>query len=418
MFEHTQAIPYDGGNSRGAVHHPSTWGNYLYMRPLPGVSLALGLAMFAAGPVLSQTNPTVANVYVQSHKGVFAFHANAAGQLTRIPGSQFADTGQMAAIRGSYFIAIGGNVIHDYALTSTGGIGGEVAEINTQNYGGAQCGTMQGEGSILDHTGQYFSVQLYGATNSDGSFVCSAWQTYKIASNGQFTFLGDAVNTTQFTFENSALPIELETVSSNDAFDYGIAFKPGIGETSFSAFQRGMAGDLIPNGGFTHTDPAGTPSQTQPQAVAADPANHLAVFLGSKLASYSINNVTGAIQSANNWADLPTVSTGPNPAAMSPSGNLMAIGGEYGFQIFHFNGAAAPTAYGGVLQPDVFIDQLAWDNSNHLYILSDTPNSLDSNPPELYVYTVTTKTITEVPGSPYAVPDAYGTVGLIVVPKT
>jgi hypothetical protein len=381
------------------------------------VPCALTLALLTAGPAFTETNATVANVYVQSHKGVFVFHANAAGQLTQIPGSEFAETGQMAGVRGSYFISIGSDLIHDYALTSDGGIGGQVAEINTQSYGGAQCGNMQGAGAILDHTGQYFSVQLYGATNSYWSFECSAWQTYRIAPNGQFTYLGDAVNTTQFTFENSALPIGLSTVSSNDKFAYGIAFTPGIGDTDFSAFERGMAGDLISDGDFTHTDPVGTPAQSQPQDEAADPAGHLAVSLGAKLASYTINGATGAIQSSNNWADLPTVSVGPTPMAMSPAGNLVAIGGEFGLQVFHFNGAAAPTAYSGVLLPDVFINQLAWDNSNHLYILSDSTNSKDNSPPELYVYTVTPKTITEAPGSPYSVPDAYGLVGLIVVPK-
>jgi len=391
------------------------------MRPaMPGVVPALFIALLSAGPAFTQSNSTVANVYVQSHQGVFVFHASTAGQLTQIPGSEFADTGQMAAIRGSYFISIGGDYIHDYAVTSDGGIGGQVAEINTQHYGGAECGTMQGQGSILDHMGQYFSVQLYGTMMpSLGVFKCSAWQTYRIASNGQFTFLGDAENTTQFTFELNALPIGISTVSSYDQFSYGIAYRPGVGLGNFSAFGRGTAGDLVEDGSFSYTNPVGTPAATFPQSVVADPAGHLAALLGTKLASYTINPTTGAITSTNNWADLPEVSSGPAPLAMSWPGNLVAVGGEYGFQIFHFNGAAAPTAYSGVLLPQTYINQLAWDKSNHLYVLTYTSNFFTPNQkPELYVYTVTPTSITEAPGSPYAVPDAYGTVGLIVVPTT
>jgi hypothetical protein len=58
----------------------------------------------------------------------------------------------------------------------------------------------------------------------------------------------------------------------------------------------------------------------------------------------------------------------------------------------------------------VDIDQLAWDNSNHLYALSYESG-------ELYVYTVTPTSISEVAGSPYKVQGAYGVKGLIVVPK-
>ena len=95
---------------------------------------------------------------------------------------------------------------------------------------------------------------------------------------------------------------------------------------------------------------------------------------------------------------------------MSASGKLLAVAGAPGLQIFHFNGAAPITSYSALLLPTVNIDQLAWDNTNHLYALSYSTG-------ELYVYTVTPTSISEAPGSPYKVANAYGLNGLVVVPK-
>jgi hypothetical protein len=93
---------------------------------------------------------------------------------------------------------------------------------------------------------------------------------------------------------------------------------------------------------------------------------------------------------------------------MSPSGKFLAVAGD-GIQIFHFNGAAPVTAYSSLLLPTVDIFQLAWDNNNHLYALK-----ANFSPGELYVYTVTSTSISEVAGSPYNVGNASA---VVVVPK-
>ena len=107
---------------------------------------------------------------------------------------------------------------------------------------------------------------------------------------------------------------------------------------------------------------------------------------------------------------MPVVEPYPITINMSPAGNLLAVGAVSGLQIFHFNGAAPPTAYSGALLPNVEIDQLGWDKSNHLYALSYSSG-------KLYVYTVTTTSISEAAGSPHLVTAPYGLNGLIVVPK-
>lgn len=399
---------------------------------MAGVSLALSLGLLTAAPAFTQTTGTVANVYVQSKVGVYVYNASASGRLTMVPGSAFADTGQMEAVRGqSLLISVGTNYLHAYKLGSRGAVGPQVAQINTQSYAGSECGTTTGA-VILDHTGQDISVDLWGTPEPAGTDTCSAWQTYKLASNGEFTFLGDSV-TTSINYPYTETYPTLSTYSSNDAFAYG-AGRTTPDAPQFHAYRRATAGDLQVNPDFSEVDPVPNPavakSNYYPWLVAADPASHLAVVMSAyysnnpyvyQLASYAINDNTGSITSTNTYANMPTLQVYPLCLQTSPTGAFAAVGGETGLQLFHFNGAAPPTTYGSVLLPKVEIDAVAWDKSNHLYALSYDLGYTDSTA-DLYVFTVNSSSITEAPGSPYKI---HGTglngssvVGLVVVPTT
>jgi hypothetical protein len=85
----------------------------------------------------------------------------------------------------------------------------------------------------------------------------------------------------------------------------------------------------------------------------------------------------------------------PLGSRMSPSGQLLAVGGSAGLQIFRFNGAAAPTRYTGLLV-NVEIDQMFWDKQDHLYAISRPAG-------RLYVFTITSTSVHQAPGSPYAI---------------
>jgi hypothetical protein len=404
-----------------------------------GFKLVLSFALLSAGPAFTQTatpestpeattTAPVAHIYVQTTKGINVYDATATGKLTLVEGSSFADTGQMEGSNGSYLISVGTDYLHTYKIESDGGVGKQVSEINTQSYSGSECGDTAGLDSFLDHSGKYFYVQLSGIFYG-GSVTCVAWQSYKVESNGALKFLGsvhyngsaghDATSTTG------------PTVSSNDKFAYGVfAEFAGYSDTSFSTLARPADGALDVNWNFTDKGPATDPNTPGgpwfffPMLVQADPASHLAVALlntsfssccdvyGSlQLASYTINDTTGSISSSNIWEDMPTSAiVNISNMKMSASGKLLAVAGAPGLQIFHFNGAAPITSYSALLLPTVNIDQLAWDNTNHLYALSYSTG-------ELYVYTVTPTSISEAPGSPYKVANAYGLNGLVVVPK-
>ena len=81
--------------------------------------------------------------------------------------------------------------------------------------------------------------------------------------------------------------------------------------------------------------------------------------------------------------------------AMSPSGKLLAVAGTGGLQVFHFNGDHPITAYTGLLTTEE-VDQLAWDNADHLYAISRAAG-------KLFVFTITPTNHTPAARSPYAI---------------
>jgi hypothetical protein len=389
----------------------------------PGIPLACVFALLSSGPAFTQSTSTssgsVANIYIQSHVGVYVYNANAAGQLTLVKGSAFADTGQMGGVRGSYLISVGTNALHTYHIGANGAVGSQAGVIYTSSYGGSQCGPNEGP-ALLDHTGQYFAVDL---TDQSGNATnpCSALQTYKIGSTGQFTFLGDSVSTG--SYHNLAFPTNVETYSSNDVFAYGVQSQ--VYANAWVPFKRASAGDLVADSSFTSSGPTPNPSMTNntgnyfPDLVAADGASHLAAVVDTpfaqtdtfQLASFTIKDTTGAVTSTNTYANMPVLNSPPESIGMNWAGNVVAVGGAPGLQLFHFNGAAPATTFGPTLLPSVYIDKVGWDKNNHLYAVSYESQ-------QLHVFTVTSTGATEAPGSPYTLNKAYGNNGLIVVPTT
>jgi hypothetical protein len=397
------------------------------------------LALLSAAPVFTQTpsaeatpeattTAAVAYVYVQTTKGVNVYDATAAGKLSLVKGSPFSTTGQMEGIDGKYLISVGTDLLHTYTIESNGAVGKQASEIDTQSNSGAACGNTSGLASFLDHSGKYFYMQLSGIFNG-GSVACVAWQSYEVQTSGALKFLGSIeYNGSEGHDATSTLG---PTVSSNNKFAYGIFPEfAGFSTTSFSTLTRTSDGALQVTENFTEKGPATDPNLANgpwaffPSLVKADPASHLGVLLlptnfppennqvygPYQLASYTINDATGAISSTNTWEKMPTpeITTISN-MSMSTSGKLLAVAGT-GLQIFHFNGAAPITKYSAVLLSAVKIDQLAWDNDNHLFALSYETG-------KLYVYTVTPTSIGEASGSPYSVQNPYGLKGLIVVPR-
>lgn len=397
------------------------------------------LAQSTEESIASSTPAPVAHVYIQTVPGVLVYAAAANGTLTAVKGSPFPVTGQMEDISGKHLISVGTTYLHVYQLESNGAIGKQLSEINTASYNfGVECGGTNGQGSILDHTGKYLYVLL-------SNNLCSAWQTYQVESDGSLQFLEAVYN--EEHENNVPFVFTVPTISSNDKFGFGVRklsqyqnnyHCDGIGYgcpqiQSFSISQ----GVLEACATCLETDPVAPSGYTyvplpyaSPQA---DPNGHFAVlltqldssgnFLGPlQVASYTVTPSYGHISSTNTYENMPTF-LGPQPQisvappvamAMSPAGNLLAVGAYPGLQIFHFNGAAPATAFSGLLDSDYYFNYAKWDNKNHLYLQAD-----EFGPQRLFVYTVTPTFITEAPGSPYNLPNSpngpYGVTGMVVV---
>jgi hypothetical protein len=361
----------------------------------------------------------VAYVYVSTANGINLYDASSTGKLTLVAGSPFKTTGLMIGSNGKYFITLGTDYVHSYLLASNGAIKQQESEINTQLYTGADCGRTYG--AVLDHTGQDVYVQLAGAIADSGE-ICDALQTFKITSaSGEFTFTGAA----EFDSNRFAQPAMPLAIASDDLFALNLTDIGDSCELSFNAFHRESNGTLQ-DADLAELDPVPNPAKGgifSPLAQAAGAADHLAVAMDQgytspcgphgpiQLASYTVNG-EGRLASTNTWENMPKPSIGVSSMNLSPSGKFLAIAGAggnpagTGLEVFHFNGASPITPFSGKLT-SAPIDQIHWDNANHLYALSD-------NAGKLYMFTVTSTSITEVPGSPYTIANANG---LFVVPK-
>jgi hypothetical protein len=72
---------------------------------------------------------------------------------------------------------------------------------------------------------------------------------------------------------------------------------------------------------------------------------------------------------------------------MSPSGKLLAVGGRYGLELYHFNGSKPIAPYRTLLSitkdsKNTVISGFGWDNDNHLYAFGA---SSGSNPYKLEI---------------------------------
>ena len=385
---------------------------------------AVSTTSFAQSP--AATTSPVAYVYVGTTKGVYLYDASATGALTAVSGSPFSITGTANASNGSFFISLDTDYVHSYPVASNGAIQGQVSQINTQTYfsePNSDCGGTAG--AEFDHTGKDIYVLL-------GLNGCSALQSYQISSAGALSFL----DSTSFDSGYVDPYVPLPAITGGNIFAYSGVYIGSCGEQT-NVFQRqasgalqiyGVAGDAPgPSMNFPTADP-GNGFQALP-AVTADLSNHLAVplqqsdgcgpYVPVQLASYTVGS-DGSLNTTNTMQNMPTPNIYPTVMNISSSGDFLAIGGDPqgqgdgstapqtpGLQVFHFNGANPITTDSGTLTTAP-IDEIHWDNSNHLYALSNSTG-------KLYVYTVTSTGVTAAPGSPYSLSNANG---LVVVPTT
>jgi hypothetical protein len=368
-----------------------------------GFGLAASLMLVstvALAPQAKAQSTTAANVYVQiqgSAGAVYGYRASSTGQLTAIPGSPFKPGTQIVGSNGSQFFTLGKTTIHSYAVGSDGAIGSQLSDIGFLGYAGGSCGGGTGgsANAVLDHSGQYIYVLVQ--YNADQS--CSAYQSYKIDSDGAFTFQGDTEESFgDQTGEINPSSVDPPSILGNETFAYA-DLTDGHNANPIG-FKRESTGTLQVMQ-FTETDPTLPEGNYTVEYPDAAPTGNYVVFLlypydsnPPQIGSYTVDS-EGNISTTNTSSTMPTSALeGPN-STFSPDGKLYVLYGDQeaaggsgnGIEIYSFNGASPLTFYKSLLT-GTQIDQVAWDSGNHLYAMSSHTN-------KLYVFTVTSTSVTQ-----------------------
>jgi hypothetical protein len=348
----------------------------------------------------AQSKAPVAYVYVTSSpsSGVNQINAYAAasdGALTPLSGSPFSTSGVYdIALNGGWLFGTDGNNIYSFSIAANGSLS-QVDELPVVSGGGL--------GSLfLDHTGTSLYADYYTTNNE--------YMAYSIDnSNGQLTYIdnimgGPSIGSIASFIGNN----EYAYSSSCYHFTQEIYGLQRSSDGAITLLNNSPPFPAVPGGGFYC-----------PSFAAADPTDHVAIAMQPlnsnwspvgpyQLATYTADS-SGNLTTSSTYSNMPSVSVGDYILDywMSPSGKFLAVAGQSGLQIFHFNGAHPITQYTGLITTNQ-VNQVFWDNHHHLYALSGSPGLL-------YVFTVTEKSVTQAPGSPHSLTSPEN---MIILPKS
>lgn len=374
-----------------------------------GVTLLFAVATFASSVLASsQVTPSqtdasvqspasspVAFVYVSTQKGsdyeVSGYSAASNGQLTAISGSPFPANANYLAVNGRYLFGSNGIDIYSFSIASDGALT-QVASINAQNYNQNECGGP--ENLFLDRSG----TTLYDPDFLGNICANNAYQAFSIdSSTGALSYLGSAVASPAF---NTPLSFTGGNV-------YGYSSDCYRDEAGIFGYTRNSEGDLSQTSVTARVPAAPSGDFYCAYLSAADSSSHVAVPVmpmsvstlqqagPSQIAVYTADS-SGNLTTTSTAANMPKTSVGSvTDVRISPNGQLIAVAGTSGLQVFHFNGASPITKFTNLLEAGE-VDHVMWDNANHLYAISTSAG-------KLMVFTVTSTAATPVTGSPYAI---------------
>ena len=370
----------------------------LSILPMPGAS-----AQLTTTPLKVVANvPPVAYVYVSGSKSrqvnqIYAFAAAPDGKLTPVAGSPFpADVSSLAVSGNHLFGAAKEHVdLQTFSIDAQGAIKPD-ASLSAQKYNSGDCG---GLGPLfLDRTG----ATLYDLDFNGEACANNIYQSFRINQTaGQLDYLGSGGVDAWFNTPLSFI--------GNNRYAYGAVCLNDM-YWEFYGFERHSDGMLTEANISADTPAAPGEDFYCPSQTATDAANHVVISLqavdgvsltadgDARLAVYTAGS-SGNLSTKSTRDDMPATAAGiVSDLAISPSGKLLAVSGTAGLQLFHFNGNDPITRYSELLTKDE-IDQVFWDNGNHLYAVSRFSG-------KLFVFTATPENLVEASGSPYYVAGA------------
>jgi hypothetical protein len=355
-------------------------------------------ANFSAESGAGGISAPAALVYVASSKNaneneVLAYTADSNGQLTSVPGSPFPVNAAYITGNGKYLFTTDGTNLYAYSVATDGAIT-QTSSINANEKNPSGCGSPLS--LFVDRTGSTLYDLDYVSDCANNQY-----ESFSIdASTGALTFVA---------MTSAASPVFTRPLSfvGNDAYAYSGSCWHYIQE--IYGFKRNSDGSLTSISNLGSAPPMPTPPADDtycPWLAAADTSNHVAITLSamnvysfqadgaSQIAVYTAD-ANGSLSTSSTADDMPRVAVGNvSDFQMSPTGNYLAVAGT-GVQVFNFNGANPVTQFTGLLTSTP-IDQIAWDNANHLYAISKAAG-------QLFVFTVNSAGAGQAPGSPYTI---------------
>lgn len=384
---------------------------------MTALSTAAAFAQLTSTPAQAQTTEAAASapvafVYVSSNpKGsstneINGFAAAANGRLTPVSGSPFRDDVTNMANNGKYLYAStrSGIYIAAFAIEANGALRWS-ASTDIVKFNQDDCGS---SGPLfLDHTGaSLYDMEFDGNACANNSYQSLATNT----SSGRLRNIGSGASGEWFY-----LPA---TFTGNNTYAYTAVCLYDM-YWEIAGFKRGSSGLLSQISSNAPTPAPKTGDFFCPSQTAADLTNHVAITMQpvdqnsfspdgpAQLATYTAGS-SGNLSTTSTVGNMPAASVGTvTGIGMAPSGKLLAVAGTAGLQVFHFNGASPITHDTGLLTKDQ-VDQVFWDNDNHLYAISQSAG-------KLFVFTVTPTSATQAAGSPYTISNP---LDLAVQPKT
>lgn len=365
-------------------------------------------------------SPPVAYVYVSNTYGgtlnqplnqISAFSVGINGTLAPVAGSPFkADVAEMT-VNGKYLFAnsIDAVSIESFKMSGNGALQ-HVQTLNTQA-GPSASGCPGLLHMRLDHTG----ATLYDLELTSGLCEESTFHSYSIdKASGKLTDIATTTPETAFDGQIS--------FTGNNQFAYGSScnyYRTGY-IPYILGYKRNAGGDLRMV--LQASTPAlKFPDMYCPGATAADPSNHVVIAmepfdlnnpftpLGPPQLGIYTADVSGNLSTKSTPANMTSVLTGSvTDLRLSPRGTVLAVAGaQNGVELFHFYGTSHPMQYFTRLLPGEPVDQVLWDNANHLFVLSGYG--------QLFVYNITAHSVVKAPGSPYSFASP---LKMIVQPRT
>ncbi|HMG87313.1 MAG TPA: hypothetical protein VK574_16395 [Terracidiphilus sp.] len=373
-------------------------------RSLLGLSTALCLAALALTTTLhASASSPVAYVYVAESGAIQAYATAADGTMTKIQSQPTAGAIWHLSVTKKFLYGIDGSSdISEFSIGSNGKLT-PIGTMAASDYDPGNCfasGILQ-----VDVTGTNVYADV---SDCDGeSYVVS----FKIGSTGQLEFLGKA-------FASEWAISQLRFTSNNlYAFQTGCHITAGTAGIITSETPVTTEYKRESNGYLTYVEttadiPEGSGDKTFCPFNLASHGNQLVFeylrYLPGEFygVDYPLGNYTvssdGKLSTKSDYANMAATPVYPRAISISPSGAILATGGDEGYQFFHFSGSSQPVKWTGPFATNGMVTELGWDKTDHFYALTES---------SLIEYHITSTSYKKLAG----VPNAFTSAGSVIV---